>query len=150
MPPFPGMGYPLVPGYEACGEMVKAAPETGFKVGDYVFVHLGQNVLPQMNAVGIPVLSEIPQDDDFRRKSANYPIVGSYESQWGPMFAGLADAVGVAPPVRPSPLTQDALLNLFDAKTTGKDFVLTPATDEDMRGKFAVLKKSLEVVYDNV
>lgn len=38
MPPFPGMGYPLVPGYEAAGEVVEAAPETGFKVGDYVFV----------------------------------------------------------------------------------------------------------------
>ena len=38
MPPFPGMGYPLVPGYEACGEVVESAPETGFKVGDTVFV----------------------------------------------------------------------------------------------------------------
>ena len=24
MPPFPGMGYPLVPGYEAAGEIVEA------------------------------------------------------------------------------------------------------------------------------
>ena len=101
-------------------------------------------------AVGIPVLSAIPQDEDLRRKSANYQIVGSYESQWGPMFAELAEAVGIAPPVRPSPLSQDALLNLFDAETTGKDFVLVPATDADMRGKNAVLKKSLEVVYDHV
>ena len=38
MPPFPGMGYPLVPGYEAAGEVVEAAPDSGFKVGDYVFV----------------------------------------------------------------------------------------------------------------
>jgi bacteriochlorophyllide a dehydrogenase len=38
MPPFPGMGYPLVPGYEAVGEVVEAAAETGFKVGDRVFV----------------------------------------------------------------------------------------------------------------
>ena len=51
MPPFPGMGYPLVPGYEACGEMVEAAPETGFKVGDYVFVHLGQIVLQPTRVV---------------------------------------------------------------------------------------------------
>ena len=43
-----------------------------------------------------------------------------------------------------------ALLNLFDAETTGKDFVLVPATDEDMRGKYAGTKVSLEVVYDNV
>ena len=38
MPPFPGMGYPLVPGYEAAGEVVSAGAGTGFKVGDVVFV----------------------------------------------------------------------------------------------------------------
>lgn len=38
MPPFPGMGYPLVPGYEAAGEVVEAGPESGFTVGDHVFV----------------------------------------------------------------------------------------------------------------
>lgn len=38
MPPFPGMGYPLVPGYEAAGEVVQAAPDTGFRPGDFVFV----------------------------------------------------------------------------------------------------------------
>lgn len=38
MPPFPGMGYPLVPGYEAEGEVVEAGPESGYAVGDHVFV----------------------------------------------------------------------------------------------------------------
>lgn len=38
MPPFPGMGYPLIPGYEAAGEVVEADRDTGFKPGDYVFV----------------------------------------------------------------------------------------------------------------
>ncbi len=38
MPPFPGMGYPLVPGYEAAGEVVEAGPETGFRPGEHVFV----------------------------------------------------------------------------------------------------------------
>jgi bacteriochlorophyllide a dehydrogenase len=38
MPPFPGMGYPLVPGYEAAGEVVEAGAITGFRVGDMVFV----------------------------------------------------------------------------------------------------------------
>jgi 3-hydroxyethyl bacteriochlorophyllide a dehydrogenase len=38
MPPFPGMGYPLVPGYEAAGEIVEADPATGFRPGDHVFV----------------------------------------------------------------------------------------------------------------
>lgn len=38
MPPFPGMGYPLVPGYESFGEVVESCGETGLAVGDHVFV----------------------------------------------------------------------------------------------------------------
>ena len=38
MPPFPGMGYPLVPGYEAAGEVVEATRGRGFAPGDRVFV----------------------------------------------------------------------------------------------------------------
>lgn len=38
MPPFPGMGYPLVPGYESFGEVVETRGETGLRVGDAVFV----------------------------------------------------------------------------------------------------------------
>lgn len=38
MPMFPGMGYPLVPGYEAAGEVIEAGPETGYRPGDRVFV----------------------------------------------------------------------------------------------------------------
>ncbi|WP_435229979.1 chlorophyll synthesis pathway protein BchC [Pseudopelagicola sp. nBUS_20] len=38
MPPFPGMGYPLVPGYEATGEVIEVGAESAFKVGDTVFV----------------------------------------------------------------------------------------------------------------
>ncbi|NBD30022.1 MAG: chlorophyll synthesis pathway protein BchC [Alphaproteobacteria bacterium] len=38
MPPFPGMGYPLVPGYEACGEVLEAGAESGYMAGDRVFV----------------------------------------------------------------------------------------------------------------
>ncbi|MET4101653.1 chlorophyllide a reductase subunit X [Roseovarius sp. MBR-78] len=99
-------------------------------------------------AVDIPVLAAIPQDDDLRKKSANYQIVGTMQSQWGDLFAGLAEAVGVAPPVRPNPLDQDGLLALFDSKDTGGDIVLEPATDADMRGKHSAPKASLEVIYD--
>ena len=38
MPPFPGMGYPLVPGYEAMGEVVESGVSSGLKPGDNVFV----------------------------------------------------------------------------------------------------------------
>ncbi|XYP32497.1 chlorophyll synthesis pathway protein BchC [Zavarzinia sp. CC-PAN008] len=38
MPNFPGMGYPLVPGYESVGEVVDAGPEALSRVGERVFV----------------------------------------------------------------------------------------------------------------
>src|SRR6478736_10462338 len=38
MPSFPGMGYPLVPGYESVGRVVCAGPQSGIAVGDTVFV----------------------------------------------------------------------------------------------------------------
>jgi len=38
MPVFPGMGYPLVPGYESVGEVLHAGPEAGLRPGDTVFV----------------------------------------------------------------------------------------------------------------
>lgn len=38
MPPFPGMGYPLVPGYESVGRVVEADASSDLKVGDRVFV----------------------------------------------------------------------------------------------------------------
>jgi chlorophyllide a reductase subunit X len=99
-------------------------------------------------SVGIPVLASIPANDDLRKKSANYEIVGDPAGEWGPLFAELATNVAVAPPQRPTPLTQDGLLNLFDGDDVGAGFVLEPATEADMRGGNLVEKASLEVVYD--
>lgn len=101
-------------------------------------------------AAGIPVLASIPADDDIRRKSANYEIIGKPEGRWGTLFAELAANVAEAAPHRPTPLTQDGLLGLFSSETTGRDVVLVPATHEDMCGVAQVSKPSLEVVYDEV
>ena len=38
MPSFPGMGYPLVPGYESIGRIVDAGPQSGRRAGQFVFV----------------------------------------------------------------------------------------------------------------
>lgn len=38
MPDFPGMGYPLVPGYESVGEVVAVGPDSRHQVGERVFV----------------------------------------------------------------------------------------------------------------
>ncbi len=101
-------------------------------------------------AVGIPVLAAIPADDDIRRKSANYEIVGRPGGVWAPLFEELASNVAEAPPQQPTPLDQDGLLGLFSSKETGRDVQLTPATAADMRGKHVSDKASLEVIYDAV
>jgi chlorophyllide a reductase subunit X len=101
-------------------------------------------------AAGIPVLAAIPANEDIRRKSANYEIIGLPGGEWAPLFEELALNVATAPPVRPSPLTQDGLLGLFASDVVGRDVVLQPASFEDMCGGTAVTKPSLEVIYDTV
>jgi chlorophyllide a reductase subunit X len=101
-------------------------------------------------AAGIPVLAAIPANEDIRRKSANYEIVGRPGTAWGPLFEGLAAQVADAPPLRPKPLTQDQLLGLFKGEVVGRNVVLEPASQEDMCGASHVEKPSLEVVYDTV
>jgi chlorophyllide a reductase subunit X len=99
---------------------------------------------------GIPVLSAIPADDDIRRKSANYEIIGKPGGRWASVFEQLAEQVALAPPVRPTPLTHDALLGLFAGDAVGRDVVLDPATLEDMCAATVLEKPSLEVIYEGV
>ncbi len=101
-------------------------------------------------AVGIPVLISIPANEDIRKKSANYQIIGTPDGQWGSLFEELAENVAVAPPVRPTPLTSEGLLGLFSPEETGGAVTLKPASQADMRGGVFETKPSLEVVYDHV
>ncbi len=100
--------------------------------------------------VGIPVLSAIPADDDIRRKSASYEIVGKPGSQWASLFEDLGAAAAAAQPVRPTPLTQDELLGLFAGDAVGRNVALEPATIEDMCEASVLNKPSLEVIYEGV
>lgn len=101
-------------------------------------------------AVDIPVLTAIPADEDIRRKSANYQIIGKPGGEWGGLFEKLATNVAEAPPRQPKPLDQDGLLDLFSPEDTGGDIELVPATQADMRGGTYEPKPSLEVIYDEV
>lgn len=101
-------------------------------------------------SVGIPLLSAIPADDDIRRKSANYEIIGKPGGCWAPLFEELATNVAEAPPQHPEPLTHDGLLALFDGDEVGRDVQLQPATAEEMCGGKLEQRPSLEVVYDSV
>jgi 3,8-divinyl chlorophyllide a/chlorophyllide a reductase subunit X len=101
-------------------------------------------------AVDIPVLTAIPANEDIRRKSANYQIIGTPDSEWGSLFAELASNVANAPPRQPRPLDQDGLLGLFSPEDVGGAVQLVPATQSDMRGGSYETKPSLEVIYDEV
>ena len=101
-------------------------------------------------AVDIPVLTAIPANDDIRKKSANYQIIGTPESEWASLFEELAINVAEAPPKQPKPLEQDGLLGLFSPDETGGNVQLIPATQADMRGGTYEEKPSLEVIYDEV
>jgi chlorophyllide a reductase subunit X len=101
-------------------------------------------------AVGIPVLGSIPADEDIRRKSASYQIVGTPGGTWAPLFESLAAEVAQALPQRPRPMDQDGLLGLFKGDDTAGEVGMIPATIEDMRGRHFVPRPSLEVIYDDV
>ncbi len=100
--------------------------------------------------VGIPTLASIPADDDIRRKSANYDIIGYPGGPWGGLFEELGRHAADAPPVMPAPLEHEQLLNLFKSDEVGRDVVLEPATMEDMCGGKVPERESLEVVYEQV
>ena len=101
-------------------------------------------------AVGIPELAAIPANEDIRRKSASYEIIGHPDGEWGSLFADLAKNAGESSPHRPMPMTQDELLGLFDSDTVGRDVVLQPATLSDLCSAETLNKPSLEVVYDSI
>ena len=101
-------------------------------------------------AAGIPILAAIPANDDIRKKSANYEIIGRPGTRWAALFEELAANVASAPPTKPFPLDQDALLGLFSADATGRDYVLRPASLEDMHGRPVPSATSLEVIYETV
>ena len=102
------------------------------------------------DAVGIPVLASIPADEDIRRKSANYEIIGKPGGQWASLFEDLAQAAADSEPVRPTPLAHEDLLGLFKGDAVGRGVVLDPATIEDMCMASSITKPSLEVIYEGV
>ena len=100
------------------------------------------------SAAGSPVLPAIPANADIRRKSANYEIIGKPGGEWAAVFELLAEQVATAPPVRPTPLTHDALLGLFKGDAVGRGVVLQPATEADMCPATVSNRASLEVIYE--
>ena len=120
MPPFPGMGYPLVPGYESVGRVVDAGADARGRIGEWVFVP-GANcyegarglfggsasrvVLPSARAVPVP--ESLGQDGVLiaLAATAHHALAGHAAPDLivghgvlGRLIARVAVATGATPP----------------------------------------------------
>ena len=121
MPEFPGMGYPLVPGYESVGRVVDAGIEARGRIGEWVFVP-GANcyadarglfggsasrvVLPGARAVPVPeslgasgVLVALAATAHHAIAGHTLPDLIVGHGVLGRLLARVAIALGAAPPL---------------------------------------------------
>lgn len=146
MPAFPGMGYPLVPGYESVGRVREAGSASGHQVGDCVFVP-GSNCFGPVKGlfggaaahVVVPGARALPIDAGFGERgvllalaaTAHHVASGPHQTQpdlivghgvLGRMVARLAVLAGATPVVwETNPARRDG--------STGYP-VIDPATDQ--------------------
>jgi 3-hydroxyethyl bacteriochlorophyllide a dehydrogenase len=145
MPPFPGMGYPLVPGYESVGRVVDAGADARDRIGDWVFVP-GANCYQQARGlfggtsrtVIVPAARAVTIDETLGRDgillslaaTARHAVVGGPAPDLivghgilGRLLARQAIAIGAPPPV---------VWETNPARREGADGyrVIDPATDE--------------------
>ncbi|MBP9202053.1 MAG: chlorophyll synthesis pathway protein BchC [Gemmatimonadales bacterium] len=92
MPPFPGLGYPLVPGYEAVGRVVLAGPQSGRMVGQLVFVP-GARCFPEVRCLFgaaarrlvVPGSRAFPLAEDIGSHGALLALAATaYHAGWQP------------------------------------------------------------------
>lgn len=91
MPSFPGMGYPLVPGYESVGRIVDAGAEVQARIGEWVFVPGAQCYADARGLFGgtaqtviLPSARAVPIDESLGRNgilmalaaTAHHALVG--------------------------------------------------------------------------
>ncbi|MBC7436160.1 MAG: chlorophyll synthesis pathway protein BchC [Bdellovibrionales bacterium] len=123
MPAFPGMGYPLVPGYESVGEVVTAGPNSGRRSGDTVFVPGSNCFGPVRGLFGgaaarlvVPGVRALPIDSQLQERGVLFALAATAHHATsapgtqqpdliighgvlGRMIARLAVAAGAAPVV---------------------------------------------------
>lgn len=121
MPSFPGMGYPLVPGYESVGRVVDAGAEAKARIGEWVFVP-GANCYRdarglfggQASRIVIPSARAVPVPESLGMRgilcalaaTAHHAIAGHDAPELiighgvvGRLLARLTVAAGAEPPV---------------------------------------------------
>jgi 3-hydroxyethyl bacteriochlorophyllide a dehydrogenase len=101
MPPFPGLGYPLVPGYEAVGRVVQAGASSGRHEGELVFVP-GANCFGDVKGLFggaasrlvVPGARVIPIVDSLGERAVLLALAATaYHGLVGPAATGLPDLI---------------------------------------------------------
>lgn len=86
MPPFPGMGYPLVPGYESVGRIVAACGRAAGRIGERVFVPGARCFGPIRGLFGgaaarvvVPAERVVPIDEQLGEKGVLLALAATAE-----------------------------------------------------------------------
>ncbi len=84
MPSFPGMGYPLVPGYESVGRIVDAGADCQARIGEWVFVPGASCYLDARGLFGgaarrliIPSARAMPVKEDLAEQGILYALAAT-------------------------------------------------------------------------
>ncbi len=84
MPPFPGLGYPLVPGYEGVGEIVTAGPDSGRVEGELVYIAGSRGFAEarglfggQASLVVVPGAKTVPVADAVGERGALFALAAT-------------------------------------------------------------------------
>ncbi|AWN37365.1 chlorophyll synthesis pathway protein BchC [Methylobacterium radiodurans] len=95
MPPFPGLGYPLVPGYESVGTVVSGPPDSGLRPGDSVFVPGARCFGPVRGLFGgaashlvVPAARLVPVDPGLGPRACLLALAATAQHALGPITPG--------------------------------------------------------------
>jgi bacteriochlorophyllide a dehydrogenase len=148
MPQFPGMGYPLVPGYESIGQVIDAGSDVRGRLGDWVFVP-GANCYAEAKALfggtaqrvvvpsarAFPVARSLGRDGVLHAlaATAHHALAGGDPPELiighgvlGRLLARLAIAMGA-----PAPIVWD---NKLGRRTGGRGYQVIAPKDDDRSG----------------
>eukprot|EP01037_Dinobryon_pediforme_P014352 gene14352-14476_t len=146
MPSFPGMGYPLVPGYESVGRIVDAGEGATARIGEWVFVP-GANCYQDARGlfggtartVILPSARAVPVDETLGRNGILFALAATARHAvviggmpdlvvghgiLGRLIARQAIAAGAPPPV---------VWETNPARRDGTGYVVIDPADDDRR-----------------
>lgn len=104
MPPFPGLGYPLVPGYESVGTVVSAPSGSGLVPGTSVFVPGARCFGPVRGLFGgaashlvVPAARLVPVDPGLGARACLLALAATAQHALGPIAPGSRPLAGERP-----------------------------------------------------